>query len=295
MSDSSAFVASSLPIAVFDLSDRAFLRLTGSDRLRYLNGQLTQDLRRLTPNLALPACITNAKGRLQAVVWVSVLEEALMVDVDADLGESLMARLDRYIVADDVLLEDVSGQFALLHVTGVDPAEISELGDFPKTQAARLGETGWDVRMPLAAKPAVLEALGSRVASRGLWELLCVARGIPRWGFELGEDTLPPEAGLDLTHVDYHKGCYIGQETISRLKSVGHVNRSLVRLSGAAGQPLAASGAELRVAGDGQAVVGKITSAVLLPSGESAVLAYVKRGVEAGEFLSGEGGVFRRV
>ena len=51
--------------------------------------------------------------------------------------------------------------------------------------------------------------------------------GIPRWGYELGEETLPPEAGLDRTHIDYHKGCYVGQETISRLKSVGHVNREL--------------------------------------------------------------------
>jgi len=93
-------------VLVWDFSDRTQLVFRGLDRLRYLNGQLTQDLKKLTPIRALPACVTNAKGRLQADVWVSLGEDVLIVDAAPELREILAARLERYIVADDVTLED---------------------------------------------------------------------------------------------------------------------------------------------------------------------------------------------
>ena len=76
------------------------------------------------------------------------------------------------------------------------------------------------------------------MAGEDIAETLRIEAGVPRWGAELNEDTLPPEAGLDRAAIDYHKGCYIGQEVISRIKSVGHVNRSLTGFASAA--PLAA-------------------------------------------------------
>src|SRR3954465_5639955 len=68
---------------------------------------------------------------------------------------------------------------------------------------------------------------GITFLSESLLETIRIEHGVARWGFELNEETLPPEAGLERTHIDYHKGCYIGQEVISRLKSIGHVNRQL--------------------------------------------------------------------
>lgn len=273
--------------AVFDLSGRTRLLFSGADRLRYLNGQLTQDLRRLSPGRALPACVTSAKGRLQAEVWVSLeggADGPVALDAAPELREVLAARLERYIVADDVVLEDHTGREGLLHCIGFTQGQAASsertsasfqapagtaldstldstigatiganagkpvdatggvrgraqefpavLREFPRVATARLGGEGWDVRVPLDRLAAVKLELGGLLATDAEWEALRISRGIPVWGAELDENTLPPEAGLERTHIDYHKGCYIGQEVISRLKSVGHVNRRLCRLWG---------------------------------------------------------------
>ena len=272
---------------VWDLSERTQLVFSGLDRLRYLNGQLTQDLKRLTPTRALPACVTTAKGRLQADVWVSLGEDVLMMDAARELHETLPARLERYIVADDVTMEDRTGESGLLHCIDLNPAEHPVLGEFPATLAARLGEDGWDVRVPQARLSAVRTALGTQLGTAALWERLRIGRGIPEWGSELTEDTLPPEAGLERTHIDYHKGCYIGQEVISRLKSVGHVNRTLCRFRGE-GRVLPEKGAPLYVAGAGDIVAGNLTSVVAAEDGFLA-LGYVKRGHAGNAFSTGGG------
>ncbi len=100
---------------------------------------------------------------------------------------------------------------------------------------------------------------------------------MPRWGAELTEETLPPEAGLDQTAIDYHKGCYIGQEVISRIKSVGHVNRHLAGFTAPA--PLA-PGMTLHPADDPGKTAGEITSAAWSFGLETwAALGYLKRGI----------------
>ncbi len=273
--------------AVFDLSGRTRLLFSGADRLRYLNGQLTQDLKRLAPGRALPACVTSAKGRLQAEVWASFeggADGPIALDAASELREALAARLERYIVADEVVLEDHTGRAGLLHCIGFAPGQAASpegsqapfqtptgagvdatmpmdapmdpsagnpmgtavgvedsasalefpavLRDLPRVAAFRLGQEGWDVRVPLDRLDAVKQALEGSLATDADWETLRISRGIPVWGAELDENTLPPEAGLERTHIDYHKGCYIGQEVISRLKSVGHVNRTLCRFLG---------------------------------------------------------------
>jgi folate-binding protein YgfZ len=111
-----------------------------------------------------------------------------------------------------------------------------------------------------------------------LLELLRIEAGIPRWGRELTAETLPPEAGLDRTHIDYHKGCYIGQEVISRVKSVGHVNRHLRGFTSPEGKPLPPGG-RLFSAAEPARPCGQLTStawsfALAMPIG----LGYLKRG-----------------
>jgi folate-binding protein YgfZ len=116
-----------------------------------------------------------------------------------------------------------------------------------------------------------------------LLEVVRIEHGIPRWGRELGEETLPPEAGLDATHIDYHKGCYIGQEVISRLKSVGHVNRRLVGFTHAEttpgdSSPLLPPGMRIFAAGDETKQIGEITSSAFsLALAKPVALGYLRR------------------
>src|SRR5205807_2368267 len=93
---------------VADLSDRTQLVLTGPDRVRYLNGQVTSDVRKLQSGQTQMACVTTAKGKLCADICITAQEDALYVDAEGSLREALLARLERYIVADDVAIEDAT-------------------------------------------------------------------------------------------------------------------------------------------------------------------------------------------
>ena len=276
----------------FELKNQTQLLFTGPDRLRYLNGQVTQDLRKLSLDRALPACVTNAKGRLQATVWIADLNGALLVDAHPDVAETLPARLERYIVADDVSLENQTLSHTLFHCLNQPPV-LPGITEPTVVRSSRLGVPGWDLRVPNAVLQETRMILGVSEDSRLSWEQLRISHGIPAWGAELSEDTLPPEAGLDQTHVDYHKGCYIGQEVLSRIKSVGHVNRRLVVLSAAATGDL--KGSKLfdpaDPARDSQHSIGHITSIVRLEAG-SVALAYLKRGADFRVVVSETGTAF---
>jgi folate-binding protein YgfZ len=211
---------------VVDLSGRTQLILTGPDRVRYLNGQVTSDVRKLGQGQTQMACVTTAKGKLSGDVCITAREDSLVVDGEPGLRETLLARLERYIVADDVTIADATDEELLWHYLA--PAKPPE-GIGQVFAARRFGRDGWDVRLSRKDLAGANEALlaGQVVLDETLAELIRIEAGVPRWGHELDENTLPPEAGLEATHIDYHKGCYIGQEVISRLKSVGHVNRQL--------------------------------------------------------------------
>ena len=271
--------------ALLDLSDRAKWRLAGGDRVRYLNGQVTNDIRRLRPDAAMSACVTTAKGKLSGLVYVSAQADALVIDSDAELREALGVRLERYIIADDATLEDVTEEYCLLHVTGRGEAESTAAKPSVESgaeirAATRLGTLGWDLLAPRASLPALLETLRKSYAlvPPELAETLRIEAGTPRWGAELTEETLPPEAGLDLTAIDYHKGCYIGQEVISRIKSVGHVNRVLTGLAALSPETPLEAGMTLHPAGDPAQNAGRITSAEWSFGLETwAALGYLKR------------------
>src|SRR2546421_9414814 len=103
--------------AIFlDLSERAKFRITGNDRLRFLNGQITNDLRKASETIAVEACVLNAKGKTNAHIFVSALGESFLVDAELELRETLRNRLERYVIADDVQIEDVTDQFSLFHI-----------------------------------------------------------------------------------------------------------------------------------------------------------------------------------
>jgi folate-binding protein YgfZ len=265
--------------ALLDLTPRTLLRLTGADRVRYLNGQITCDVRRLRPGAAIPACVTTARGKLSGVIFVSATADFLRIDADASLRDGLAARLERYIIADDAVLEDATDDECLLHV--IPPAGVS-LPDDPSLAAetrtaSRFGRPGIDFIAPRAGHQRLLATLSARypLIPAALAECLRIEAGVPAWGAELTEDTLPPEAGLDKTAIDYHKGCYIGQEVISRLKSVGHVNR---QLTGFTAPSELAAGMTLHPDAEPDKTAGEITSAAWSFGLESwAALGYLKR------------------
>ena len=197
-----------------DLGDApGVLEFSGPDAVRFLNGQVTQDVRKVMgPGLLLPSCVTDAKGKLQFRVWIAEGDGgSVLVFCRAEMTADLEARLTRYLIADDVEVRDRSGEISVAEFGGVEMEE------------------------------------GERIE-----------KGIPKWGAELTEGMLPPEAGLDATDISYKKGCYIGQEVISRIKSAGKVNRRLVKFScegeGSLGEILGADG---KIAGEMTSVCGK--------------------------------------
>ena len=231
----------------FVLGPRTRVRVTGADRLRYLNGQLSNDLRRLVPGEAISALLLTAKGKLCADVFVWSDAESLIVEADASLAEALPARLERYAVSDDVAFELLLPDLAHSHVFG--PVLAGQEG----LRIRRLGVDGVDVVLPPG---------GLQEAARDEIELLRIERGLPRWGSELSEDTLPQEVGLDRIAVDFNKGCYVGQEVVSRIHSVGRVNRHLCGFVGDFDPALAGAVSLVDVGGQRS---GRLTSAAFHP------------------------------
>ena len=138
-----AEIPAAAPQLFFDLSDRSKFRVRGDDRSRFLNGQITNDLRKATETEAIEACVLNAKGRIDAHVFITSEPDAYLLDTDGDLRESLPARLDRYIIADDVQLEDVTEELSLFHLLA---SEINDLpNEYKVVRARRFLNAGWDV------------------------------------------------------------------------------------------------------------------------------------------------------
>ncbi|HUB66691.1 MAG TPA: glycine cleavage T C-terminal barrel domain-containing protein [Candidatus Methylacidiphilales bacterium] len=208
----------------FVLSPRALWRLNGPDAERYLNGQVTADVAALAENRATYAAICTAKGRMEGDLHITRHAAEFYLDSDLAQHENLGPRLDKYLIADDALLEDVGNLWSLSHVFGSAAPSKPEAG-FVVTHA-RFGLPGHDVWTAGTGASVTGDTVGAEFI-----ETLRLEHGLPRWGIELTANTLPPEGGPHLLDaISYTKGCYVGQETIARLKSVGHVNRTLVFL-----------------------------------------------------------------
>lgn len=268
---------------IFRVQPGVRFRLSGTDVFRYLNGQITRDLRRLGDREALTACILTSKGKLCAHLFIHRNGDDLIVESAAEVGESLRERLERYLVADDVVISEEPWP-ERIHFFGERGEQVRQKrGDgFPDDIAlCRLGVPGFDL-------PSEFKDPGEDLIHPSLIEILRIERGIPLWGSELGSETLPPEAGLDRTSIDYDRGCYPGQEVISRLKSIGRVNRLL---HGFQGDGLCRGMKILSSDGD---ELGALTSAAALPgTTQSVALGYLPRGASqelwASDPLTGKG------
>jgi len=259
----------------FDLSACVKLRVTGADRVRFLNGQITNDIRKATGTRALEACVLNAKGKMDAHLFVRADGDAFLIDADAALAPTLQARLERYIIADDVQIEDVTAQLSIFHVIGEETP--SCLSVERSISADRFGRAGEDIWCQAERHDQIKAELAKQFhfCDEECAERYRIEQGIPRWGYELSNEIIPVEANLEERCIDYEKGCYIGQETISRMKMSGQRNKQLCGLASLNGVALAA-GMRLR-AGPEEKDAGWVTSAAQF-AGKEIGLGYVRRG-----------------
>ena len=213
-----------------DLSSRIKLRVAGNDHLRFLNGQITADIRKAGISNSIQACLLDAKGRMTAQVSILAAPDSFLLDADPELKETLQSRLERYIIADDVSVEEVSDQWSIFHFIGATAPTFPDGKRLVSAQ--RFARPGWDIWVEASDREKILEQLAtnSSFCDSNCAEVLRIEQGIPRWGRELTNEIIPVEANLEESSIDYDKGCYVGQEVISRMKMSGQRNKKLCGL-----------------------------------------------------------------
>ena len=253
---------------MIDLSHRAKFRLSGPDRVRFLNGQVSQQVDQDLSEKAVTACVCDVKGRIEGVVQITASSagESLLVDAPGELSELLFERLDRYLIADVCEWELVTEDYGLVHTLDSD-AGASVPDDAWSRRSDRFGKPGWDWWIP--GNSVLAETFPADDGEE--IEELRILSGVPKWGKEISGGEFPAEVNLDRRAVDFHKGCYLGQEVVSRIESAGKVRRNLVLVAGpVGGDPILTGEGEWRVAekesGKGPEFSAVITSAIFSPS-----------------------------
>lgn len=318
---------------LFVPADRGLLAVSGADRVRWLDGMVSNRIADRAPGPDRSGCyalLLTPQARIVADLHVLVRPDEIWLETRRAQLPGVRARLERYVIADDVALADRSDGVARLALEGPRAPEVLgraagemprlapdcavdvEVGGVPVCAGAWgvSGEPAFQILVPLRSPgdaEAVREAL--RAAGRGLGlvdadedalEVLRVEAGVPRLGAELSEEVLPAEAGLVGRAVSLDKGCYTGQEIVARMDSRGRAGHHLVGLAfdagpgGDDGRPtsLPAPGAEIAV--DGRRL-GELTSACRSALAGPIGLGYVRHGHEAAGTVVAVGGTPARV
>ena len=287
-------------VGVIDLSHRGRLRLTGNDRAQYLHRIISNDVEGVAVGEGNYATILTNRGKIIADMKVYVFEDSIGIETNAETTSILYQELDKYLIADDVTIEELTERTGAVGVHGPKSAELLQevygfdVGDLPEyhsvvheidgrrivcVRANETGEVGynlctafesmewlWDTFLTkgraFSAEPVGLTALNS----------LRIEAGIPRYGAELGDSVFPLEAELEGA-ISFEKGCYIGQEIVARMQYRGHPNRLLRGFEITSDAP-PQSGDRLF---DGDKEIGWLTSAVVSPTlGKTIGMGYVR-------------------
>jgi folate-binding protein YgfZ len=288
---------------VVDRSHRGVLRIEGPERLSWLHLLLTQQVADLTEGGGTEALVLDAQGRVEHHAVVSHVDDVVWLDVEPGGAPSLVAYLDRMRFWSDVTVTDASDDWAVLSVVGpqVDEVLLAAGVDAPTGDHASAALPGGGVarRMPwpgpgpeaavdlivprdgLSSWWARLRGAGAAAAGHDAFEGLRVASVRPRLGLDTDERSIPHEMGWIGSAVHLAKGCYRGQETVSRVANLGRPPRQLVLLHLAAGDdPLPAPGTPV-LATEGGRAVGRIGSAVRHHELGTVALALLKRSAVA--------------
>ena len=274
--------------AWLDLSGRGKIRATGQDRARLLHAMTTQQVEQMKPGDGAYAFFLNAQGRILGDVNLFCFEDHFLLDTEPETRQKLLDHLDRYIIADDVTLEDLTEGMATIAVEGPKAASVLQKlgapipeasyatrvwGDRVIARVSSTGSEGFFVFLPAGGKPEFEAQLaGLPEASAADARLVRIEHGHPRYGEEITERYLVQETGQ--THaVSFTKGCYLGQEIVERVRTRAQIHRVLRRLEIDALEPPAA-GTKLTSGGAGAA---EIASAAFSPALAKVVaLAYVR-------------------
>ena len=286
---------------IYDLSSRAKIRLTGGDRVRWLNGMVTNNIRDLAANHGVYCFLLNAQGHIQADFYAYNMGDSLLVDTDAQLREKVLAHFDKFIIMDDVEVADVTATLsgigaagprakAILRDAGIEMPELAPLemctpkcdcdcgclqctvvrGD----EAAGESYEVWLAPNQMKSAWDALVSAGAMAVGADALEMRRISRGIPRYGVDIRERDLPQETG-QMRALNFTKGCYLGQEIVERIRSRGAVHREFMTFL--VDGPAPAPGTKLQV---DEKEVGEITSIADLPlaTGNRAVaLGYLRR------------------
>jgi len=281
--------------AVFSLPDRGLLRASGQDRVRFLHAMTTNHLQELVPGRLCYTFFLDAQGRILADARVLCFEDTLLLDTEPETREPLLGHLDKFIIADDVALDDESPQRASIALEGPNTSSIlAGLGvDAPPrpdhfipwrggtiARFSATGATGVRFQVPAGDRQPTIDwllGLGAYEATPEEVRIVRLENARPRYGEDIDDRSLVQETQL-MHAVSFTKGCYLGQEIVERVRSRGHVNRLLVQLAlatetpPAPRTPLTYQGKE----------AGHITSAVFSPAlGNVVALGYVSAAVVA--------------
>ena len=278
---------------LLDRSERGKLRVTGPDAADFLQGQVTNDVEALAPGQGCYAALLDRKGHIQADMRIlrrSAPDGDFWIDTEPAASGVVRHHLQTYKIGRDVEVEDVGAEHAILALIG--PATGAVAGTPPLTAgqnetAAVAGvecllvgtEDGVDLIAASGDSARLRDGLieaGAAAVDPAAAEILRIEAGRPRFGADMGPESMPAEAGIVDAAVSFTKGCYIGQETVARLHYKGKPNRHLrgLRLESSVGD-----GDEIRL---GDRAVGQVGTAVLSPAHGPIALAIVRREAEPG-------------
>lgn len=295
----SAYGAATTGAALIDLTDRAQIELTGRDRQSFLHNFCTNDIKKLQPGEGCEAFLSSIKGRILGHLLVLCESERLLLDSVPGSDEFIVPHLDRYVITEDVTIRNRSPELADLLITGPQAADRLQAccgldaAALPMYAHQTLPLAGADVsivRVPFTAAPAFLVIApagsvaavwkslidaGATAAARDVFDALRIEAGFPLYGVDLSDDLIAQESGRTQQAISFTKGCYLGQEPIARLDSLGHANRMLRRLQLEAG-PVPAVGAAV-VDETSREPIGAVFSAAASPAdGRPVALALLK-------------------
>jgi folate-binding protein YgfZ len=266
--------------ALFAWSPASWLQVRGADAAAFLQGQFTNDLRGLTAGGgAVYGLWLSVKGKVIADSFVlrGKAVDEFWVGSYFSAAAVIRERLESHVIADEVEITDETEAWVGVTWLGAEPEAVAAArrGTAGLVFAGRRGEdrgTEWMYRLA-DGQPAALERSGAETVSAEEMERRRIAAGIPAVPRDIGPGDLPNEAGLESEAISYTKGCYLGQEVMARLKSMGQVRRRLVRVRGAEGDPPATPAAVFA----GPRAAGELRSAVRDGAGGWIGLALVSR------------------
>lgn len=244
---------------LLDLSKRGRLCLTGKDRVTFLHGQITQDIKSLSYGQGAFAALVDGKGKIQSDLNVYILKDEILLDFEQGYTQTITQRLEHHLVSEEVEIVDPSEFYTMLSLQGPKSVEalnkvlpdadlpegVWDFTEIPNDEGAiyicnrpRFGCHGFDLFIPTTINEGLkenlivgVESLEGMEVHQTACEIARIQAGVPRMGADMTPVQLVQETGLTSSAISFRKGCYIGQEVISRIRTVGKVNKSLCRLS----------------------------------------------------------------